>query len=183
VLDDAARRSQKVPDQLGMPMSDGLTPERRALAGEFLIEAGTSRSTRRTTVYDDALGRAWKRRKISDAEYWALLQYAYHWASGGLGGALQSTDLNRVFAHDPARLSGLAKTESQQDHRDAYRAARLELGRRPALVADQVALYGISLVEVGVMLGYRSAAHGRIAAAEILSDAGYRLGRFWKQSR
>jgi hypothetical protein len=165
-------------------MSDELmTPERRTRAGEFLIETGISRSSRRTTVYDDALGRAWKRRKISDAEYWALLHYAYHWAAGGLGGALQSTDLNRVFAHDPSRLSGLAKTECQQDHRDSYRAARLMLGRRPALVADQVALFGTSLVEAGVMLGYRSLAHGRIAAAEILSDAGYRLGRFWKEGR
>jgi hypothetical protein len=76
-------------------------------------------------------------------------------------------------------MSGLAKTERQGDHRDAYHAARINLGRRPAFVADHVACYDSSLKSVGIMLGYASLAHGRDKAREILSDAGYRLSRFW----
>jgi hypothetical protein len=77
-------------------------------------------------------------------------------------------------------MSGLAKSERQQDHRDAYRAAKVEIGRRPAFVADRVACADCGLEEVGIMLGYRSPWHARDEARKILSDAGYRLSRFWK---
>lgn len=121
------------------------------------------------------------RRKISGEEYSALRRYALHWLAGGLQGPMQSVDLNRIFTFDPTSMSGLAKTERQQDHRDAYRAARCSIGRRPAMVADQVACYDSSLLAVGIMLGYRSPHHAREAAREVLSDAGYRLGQFWKE--
>jgi hypothetical protein len=131
-------------------------------------------------MYDDALGRAWMASKISGPEYAALGRYAYHWASGGLQGALQTLDLDRIFAFNPATMSGLAKSERQADHRAAYHAAREAIGIRPAFVADSVACFDIRLVKVGIMLGYRSEAHARARAREILADAGHRLGVFWR---
>jgi hypothetical protein len=160
---------------------DGPTCERLAHSGGFFTQAGTSRSTRRTMMLDDALGRAWMRQKLSDEEYSALKRYALHWLAGGLLGPIHSLDLDRVFAPNPGTMTGLAKTERQQDHRDLYRAARCSIGKRPAFAADHVACYGSSLKELGIMLGYRSAAHARIAAGELLGEAGYRLGQFWKE--
>jgi hypothetical protein len=130
---------------------------------------------------DDALGRAWMRHKVTDEEYYSLKRYASHWSSGGLEGPMQSIDLDRVFAFDPSLMSGLAKSEAQQDHRDAYRAARMAIGRRLGSVADHVACYGTSLCEVGLMMGYRSQAHARYHAGQALAEAGYRLGQHWKE--
>jgi hypothetical protein len=161
--------------------SAGPTPERFRHAHGFFTDIGRSRSSRRISMLDDSLGRAWMRQKISGEEYAALRRYALHWLAGGLQGPMQSVDLNRIFAFDPTAMSGLAKTERQQDHRDAYRAAKQEIGWRPGIVADQVACYDSSLAEVGMMLGYRSEAHARDEARKILSDAGYRLGVFWKE--
>ena len=159
---------------------DGPTPERVRRSGGFFTMAGRSRSARRISMHDDPLGRALARRQITGEEHAGLWRYALHWHAGGLCGALPSVDLNRIYAHDPATMSGLAKSEHQQDHRQAYYAARCEIGARPAKVADHVALYGNSLREVGFMLGYRSACHAREAARELLAEAGYRLFRFWR---
>jgi hypothetical protein len=131
-------------------------------------------------MYDDALGRLWMRRQLAGEEYSALLRYAYHWAAGGLQGALQSVNLDRVFALDPTAMSGLAKSERQLDHREAYYAARTEIGTRPAFVADNVACFDVPLVQVGILLGYHSRAHARGEARRILVDAGYRLAGFWR---
>jgi hypothetical protein len=158
----------------------GPTAERLHQAHGFFAIAGRSKSTRRISMLDDALGRAWMRRKISGEEYAGLKRYALHWLAGGLQGPMQSVDLNRIYAFNPAAMSGLAKTERQQDHRDAYHAAKIELGYRPAFVADQVACYDNPLLTVGIMLGYRSAAHARETACRLLSEAGYRLFQFWK---
>jgi hypothetical protein len=159
---------------------EGPTDQRLEHAGGFLHQVGRGKATR-FSMLDDALGRAWMRHKISDAEYYALKRYAAHWRAGGLDGHVGSLDLDRILAHDPAAMSGLAKTERQQDHRDAYRAAKIEIGRRPAFVADAVACAGLTLAQTGAMLGYQSAAHGRLAAGEVLADAGHRLGQFWKE--
>jgi hypothetical protein len=157
----------------------GPTPERISHAGQFFAVAGRSRSARRITMLDDALGRAWMRQKISSEEYSALRRYALHWLAGGLQGHLGSVDLNRIYAFNPALMSGLANSEAQCDHRQFYYKARDSLGTRPAFVADQVACCDIPLSRVGVALGYRSIWRGRAKAAEILSDAGYRLTKFW----
>jgi hypothetical protein len=159
----------------------GPTNERLRHAGEFCSIAGKSRSTRRITMLDDALGRAWLRRHISAEEYSSLKKYALHWLAGGLQGHVGSVDLNRVFAFDPGSMSGLAKSEAQADHRRLYHAARDRIGTRPALVADYVACFDTPLADVGAILGYRSLYHGRQKAIEILSDAGYRLGQFWHE--
>ena len=147
--------------------------------GDFHL-TGTSRRDRRYTMQDDPLGRALRAHWVNEVEYAALGRYASHWAAGGLQGGLQSIDLDRVMAFDPSTMSGLSKSERQQDHRDAYHAARCSIGTRPALVADSVACFGLRVVDVGFLLGYRSAAHARDKAREILSDAGYRLSQFWR---
>ena len=158
----------------------GPTAERLAKAMDCFTVVGRGKSQRRITMLDDTLGRAWVRQKISPEEYAGLRRYALHWLAGGLSAHLGSVDLNRILAHDPASMSGLCKTEKQAYHRDSYHAARCEIGKRPAFVADSVACWDMALVEVGVLLGYRSRAHARQTAAEIQSDAGYRLSRFWK---
>jgi hypothetical protein len=164
---------------LPMPDEDLITKQRRDHAGDFLTDIG-QRSRRRIMMLDDALGRAWKRSNISDEEYAALRRYRLHWLAGGLSGHLGSVDLNRIYAHDPAAMSGLAKTEKQQDHKRAYYACRVNLGARPVFVSDHVACYDTSLTDTGIMLGYQSRPHAREKAIEILSDAGHRLSKFWK---
>jgi hypothetical protein len=118
------------------------------------------------------------RQKLSGEEYYSLRRYAHHWAAAGLQGGLQSADLDRVFAHDPANMG--SRTDRQLWHRSVYYAAREEIGTRPAFVADHVVLLEFTLTDVGAMLGYQSEAHGRRAAGEILADAGHRLAVFWK---
>jgi hypothetical protein len=146
----------------------------------FFAIAGHSKSSRKVTMLDDALGRAWMRRKISPEEYSALRRYALHWLAGGLQGHLGSVDLNRIYSFDPGQMSGLANSEAQCDHRQAYYLAKQELGVRPAYVADQVACLDVRLSQVGRALGYGSVWRGTAKAAEILSDAGYRLAKFWE---
>lgn len=159
----------------------GPTSERLRHAGEFCSVVGRSRSSRRITMLDDALGRAWLKKHISAEEYSALKKYALHWLAGGLQGHLGSVDLNRILTFDPGSMSGLAKSEAQSDHRRLYHLARERIGTRPALVADHVACFDTPLADVGTILGYRSIWHGKQKAIEILSDAGYRLGQFWHE--
>jgi hypothetical protein len=158
----------------------GPTLQRIVHAAGFYDQAGQSRSSRRIVMHDSPLGRAWMRQKLSPQEYYSLRRYAHHWASAGLQGGLQSADLDRVFAHDPANMG--SRTDRQLYHRGVYYAAREEIGTRPAFVADHVVLMEFTLADVGAMLGYQSAAHGRRAAGEILADAGHRLARFWKDN-
>jgi hypothetical protein len=159
----------------------GPTPERLAKAYEdglriFTI-AGRSRASRLYTMLDDGLGRLWVRKKLSAEEYSALRRYAAHWVAGGLQGPLHSVDLNRIQAAGQFRGA-----EGAHQHRDAYHKARCAIGERPALVADRIACQGWTLAEVGVMvLGYRSVSRGRERAREILCDAAYRLGQYWRE--
>jgi hypothetical protein len=161
----------------------GPTAERLDKAGEFFTVAGRSRSGRRITMLDDALGRAWVRRKVSALEYSALRRYALHWVAGGLQGPIGSVDLNRIYAFDPSKMSGLARTEAQLDHRQTYYAAKDFIGFRPSFVADQVACFGRSLLETGEALGQRSPHWARVKAGELLADAGHRLGQYFETLR
>src|SRR5262249_23037216 len=137
-----------------IPLDDaGPTAERLAKAQQFFAVAGRSRSTRRLTMLDDALGRAWMRQIVSGEEYSALRRYALHWLAGGLQGPLGSVDLNRVYAFDPSQMSGLARSEAQLDHKRTYYAAKDAIGFRPAFVADQVACFGRGLQETGLSMG------------------------------
>lgn len=184
-------RGDSVP-HMQIPLDDaGPTPERLAKAGanspdksqHFYTIAGRSRSSRRISMLDDALGKAWMRQIVSAVEYSALRRYALHWVAGGLQGPLGSVDLNRIYAFDPSSMSGLARTEAQLNHKQLYYAAKQELGFRPAFVADQIACIGRSLQETGQALGFKSPYHGRARAGELLADAGHRLTGFWDRVR
>lgn len=116
---------------------------------------------------------------ISAEEYSALKKYALHWLAGGLQGHMGSVDLNRILAFDPGSMTGLCKTEAQADHRALYWMAHLQLGTRPAFVADHIACFDSPIATVAIMLGYRSPYRGREKVRELLSDAGYRLAKLW----
>ena len=144
---------------------------------------GNRRDGQRFKMNDNPLGRALARQIISGEEYTGLKVYALHWFAAGLAGHLNSIDLNRVLAFDPTRMSGLARSEAQADHRSAYYLAREQIGRRPAFVADSVACHDIGLTDVGRSLGFRSPYRGRVAALDILRDAGGRLSELWERLR
>ncbi|MCW2218789.1 hypothetical protein M2232_002321 [Bradyrhizobium japonicum] len=166
------------------PLDDaGPTPERLRKAAQFFTVAGRSRSSRKITMLDDALGKAWMRQTISAQEYSALRRYALHWVAGGLQGSLGSVDLNRIYAFDPSSMTGLARSEAQLDHKRTYYAAKQAIGFRPSFVADQIACFGRGLQETGASLGMRSPYRAREKAAELLGDAGHRLGVFFDALR
>ena len=153
----------------------GPTAERLRHAGEFHVTTGRARSQKRTTMVDDALGKALHKQIIAPDEYSALSKYALHWLAGGLAGHVSSVDLNRVLATS----SSLASSERSLYHRQLYHQAHDHLGKRPAFVADLVACYDYPIGKVGLLLGYQSLYRGREKAIEILRDAGYRLVKFW----
>jgi hypothetical protein len=165
-----------------LPVDDaGPTAERLSKAGEFFQIAGRSRSARRITMLDDELGRAWMREIVSAQEYSALRRYALHWVAAGLQGPIGSVDLNRIYAHDPATMSGLCKSEAQLDHKRTYYAAKDAIGFRPSYVADQVACFGRSLLETGLSMGlFKSPYRARLRAARYLSEGGWRLSEFFE---
>lgn len=159
----------------------GPTEQRLHKAGEFFQVAGRGRSARKITMLDDALGKAWMREIIDAQEYSALRRYALHWVAGGLQGPIGSVDLNRIYAHDPAAMSGLAKSEAQLDHKRCYYAAQDAIGFRPAFVATQVACFGRELLETGLSMGlFKSPYRARLRAARYLSEAGWRLSEFFE---
>ncbi|QOZ68866.1 hypothetical protein [Bradyrhizobium arachidis] len=161
----------------------GPTPERLHKAGQFFTVAGRARSSRKVTMLDDALGKAWLRQIISAQEYSALRRYALHWVAGGLQGPLGSVDLNRIYAFDPSSMTGLARSEAQLDHKRTYYAAKQAIGFNPSFVADQVACFGRGLQETGMSMGFRSPYRARERAAEYLSSAGAGLSKFFETLR
>ncbi len=130
------------------------------------------------TMRDQPLDRMFARQAITGAEYAALQKYHHHWHHAGLEMSLVSADLNRIFASDPASLSGMAKTEAQAHHRKQWRDARAILGRG-AVIVDSVVCAGNSLEVAGYGVGWRSKPQAIAAATEILRDGGYRLARLW----
>ena len=168
-------------------LAAGPTPERLRHAGklkdgDFEI-GGNKRDGQRYKMTDTPLARALMRQIISGEEYTGLKVYALHWFAAGLQGHLGSVDLNRVLAFDPGAMTGLARTEAQADHRQAYYQAREHIGTRPAFVSDCVACWEIELTPVGHALGFKSDYRGRVAALDILRDAGGRLSEFWEKLR
>jgi hypothetical protein len=161
----------------------GPTEQREKHAGEFMEIRGLSRTNRRVQMLDDQLGRAWKINLINAEEYSALKKYSLHWLAGGLQGSMCSVDPDRILATNAGAMSGLAKTERQAYHRQLYWRAHERLGTRPAFVADHVACFDTKLSHVALSLGYASPYRGREKVREILSDAGYRLGKFWQEQR
>src|SRR4249920_2218368 len=129
-----------------MPNTDnddiGPTQERLARAGKGgSRESGTGKTNRRVYMLDDQLSKSLARNYIDGEECSALKRYATHWLAGGLQGQLSSVDLNRIYAFNPAALSGLAKSERQHYHRTTYWQAKSDIGERPAYVADHIACF------------------------------------------
>jgi hypothetical protein len=157
----------------------GPTPQRLLKSNGDFDLTGRSRSSRRYTMQDDALGRAWKRQIISGEEWSALRRYALHWLAGGLQGPLGSVDLNRIFAFDPGAMTGLARSEAQLDHKRTYYDAKEAIGFHPSYVADQVACFDRSLQETGLTMGFRSPFRARERAGQYLASAGAGLAIFF----
>ena len=160
-------------------VSIGPTAERLSKAeGNFTI-GDDQQGGKIHTMRDDPLGRMFARSAIGGAEYAALQKYRHHWYHAGLGAAIGSVDLNRIFSSDPGSMSGMAKTEAQAHHRQQWRTARESLGNRVAAVVDAVVCQERLLDAVGYQMGWRSKPQAIAAATEMLRDAGYRLSRFW----
>jgi len=107
------------------------------------------------------------------------MKYRNHWFAAGLQSALESADLNRIFASDPGSMSGMAKTEKQAHHRQQYRLARDELGHKPGIIVDNVVCAETSLEVAGWSIGYNSRTSARDNAESILRGSGRTLASMW----
>jgi len=157
----------------------GPTAERIWKADGAFDLGGDDRVGRTYIFSDSPLGRMFKRHAIDPIEFTALQRYKHHWYHGGLLSSMGSVDLNRVFACDPSNMSGMAKSERQAFHRQQYREARELIGHRPGIVVDNVVCAEWPLHVAGHSIGYDSPHRARMAASQILRDAGYRLARLW----
>ena len=167
---------------------NGPTAERLAMAsGHFHI--GDDRQGVRVYHFcDSPLDRLYSRltrragthqEKKLRREYTALMKYRNHWFAAGLQSALESADLNRIFASDPGSMSGMAKTEKQAHHRQQYRLARDELGHKPGIIVDNVVCAETSLEVAGWSIGYNSRTSARDNAESILRESGRKLASMW----
>ncbi|MCU1293070.1 MAG: hypothetical protein JWP08_1920 [Bryobacterales bacterium] len=174
------RNSRQVPKpNHEYPDTIGPTIERKRHSEGFYEVGGVERSNQKYTMLDSPLTRLRCRGAIGGMEYAALRKYANHWYCGGLSPSLSSIDLDRVFASDPGSMSGMAKSEGQAHHRGEYRRAREIIGHRPGIIVDNVVCAEWPLHIAGHSIGYSSPYRARLAATEILRDAGYRLAQFW----
>jgi hypothetical protein len=159
--------------------SDGPTAERLSKTGGHFTIGDDKQGGRIYTVRDTPLDRLFGRNAITGAEFAALQKYRHHWYHAGLDASMGSVDLNRIFSSDPGSMSGMAKTEAQAHHRQQWRTARENLGKRVAVVVDAVVCQERLLDAVGFEMGWRSRPQAIAAATEMIRDAGYRLARLW----
>ncbi|WP_375413074.1 hypothetical protein [uncultured Bradyrhizobium sp.] len=157
----------------------GPTPERLEMAAGAFYVGGDHQGVRTYIFADSPLGRMFKGRRIDPIEFTALQRYKHHWYHGGLELSVGTVDLNRIFASDPSNMSGMAKSERQAHHRQQYREARELIGHRPGIVVDNVVCAEWPLHIAGHSIGFGSPYRARLAATEILRDAGYRLAKLW----
>ncbi len=157
----------------------GITPERRQQAAKGFVWGRDERGQKTVqTMRDSPLEAAHDRGALNDRQYNAAMKYKTHWFQGGLAGAMQSIDPNRVFASGGFHAH-LARTENQLFHRDQYRSAVEIIGIIPAAVLDTIACYEKNLSDVGREMGWRSKPKGIKSAEEILRDALDKLCRHW----
>src|SRR5947209_2842748 len=98
-----------------IPLNQRARPTRERLdksEGDF--ERG---DTGQLTMRDSPLERALSRKMITDEEYAAGQKYRHHWYHAGLCDPLASMDLAHIFASNHGGSSGMAKSETQQFHR------------------------------------------------------------------
>ena len=131
------------------------------------------------TMRDTPLERLLSRDKITNHQYLSGQKYRHHWYHAGLSDALQSLDVNRIFASDLAGFSGMAKTESQVFHRQRYREGVQATGKIGAGVLDWVVCREVPLEDVGYTLGWGSKPQATAAATERLRMALDDLRKLW----
>lgn len=151
------------------------TAERMARAGADYERGDTGQITMRDAPLERALGRG----AITREQYNAGRKYHHHWYHAGCGEALQSLDVNRVFATDLASFSGMAKTEAQVFHRQQYRAAVQAAGKVGSSVLDKAVCHEMTLEQVGYTLGWGAKPAAIVAATERLKAALDDLCRHW----
>lgn len=167
----------------------GPTPERLAKADEHFVVGDDKRGNRVYQFVDSTMDRLYSRltraaknraeKETLRREYTALQRYKHHWHNAGLLAAVGSVDLNRVFASDPSNMSGMAKSERQAHHRQQWREARDLIGHKPGIVVDNVVCAEHSLEIAGYSIGYGSPYRARVAACDILRQAGRELAKLW----
>ncbi|MEZ0064019.1 hypothetical protein ABIF26_009581 [Bradyrhizobium elkanii] len=113
------------------------------------------------------------------SEYIALQRYKHHWHHSGLELALASVDPNRIFASDPAGMSGMPKSEKQAHHRRQYREARDLLGWKPHIVLENIVCAEVSLQIAGFSIGYNSPFRAREGAEKMLRESARKLAKHW----
>jgi hypothetical protein len=128
---------------------------------------------------DSPLERAFARKLITHQQYSVGQKYRHHWYHAGLAGRLESIDLNRIFATDPANFSGLAKAEAQVFHRQRYREATQAVGKIGSHVLDCIVCRETPLDQVGYALGWGSRPQAYAAAVERMKIALDELCKLW----
>lgn len=113
------------------------------------------------------------------AEYASLAKFRHHWYHGGLECSVGSLDLNRIFASDPSRMSGMAKSEKQFYHRQQYREAVTLLGWKPHIVVENIICAEVSLQIAGFSIGYNSPFRAREGAEKIVRESARKLAKHW----
>lgn len=169
---------------------DGLpTAERLAKAQSHFTVGDDKQGTRIYHFHDTTVDRLYSRlRKQARSrsteeglrsEYIALQRYRHHWHHSGLELALASVDPNRIFASDPAGMSGMPKTEKQAHHRRQYREARDLLGWKPHIVVENVMCAETSLEVAGFSIGHNSRTQARDKAEQIVRESARKLAKLW----
>jgi len=160
----------------GQPRSACATPRHFEIGGD-------RRSGHRFKMTDAPLAKALARQKISGEEFRRPEKIRAALVRWRLGGAFE---LHRPQSHLGVRSLPDVRARQERssaDHRAAYHAARLYLGRRPAFVADRVACFEVELEPVGHALGFRSNYRARVAALENPARCRVSLAAFWENWR
>ncbi len=157
----------------------GPTPERLAKAGEDVIRTVWEKGLPKSIMRDAPLDRMYSRHAIDPVEYQALQKLKLHWHCSGMGGSLQSADLNRVFATDAGSMLHMPSSEREAHHRQQWRKACEQLSHRGRIVVDNVVCYERTLEIAGYALNASSKPTAIAIASELLRDAGYRLAKLW----
>lgn len=157
----------------------GPTPERLAKAEEHFVVGNDRMGGKVYTFKDAPLDRMYSRSAIDPVEYQALQKLKLHWHCSGMGGSLQSADLNRVFATDAGSMSHMPSSEREAHHRQQWRKACEQLSHRGRIVVDNVVCYERTLEIAGYALNASSKPTAIAIASELLRDAGYRLAKLW----
>lgn len=185
---NGAVMTSKNPRRIGVPATIkgkpnpeyGPTVERlQKSQGAFSI-GDDKQGTRIYHFHDSPLDRLYSRlirgagRRDEDLlrkEYAALQKHRHHWHAAGLESAPRSVDLDRVFSSDASAISGMAKSERQAFHRQAYRSASKKLGHELSILIDNFVCYEWDRSIASGMSPY--------LFRRTIRDAGQKLAQHW----